>query len=551
MLESDNSLLKTKLHRPVLPRDLVKRTRLVELLNEEINRPLILVCAPAGFGKTTLISGWLEQLEADQSTAAACLPSAWLSLDENDSDLNLFLRYFVAALRTIFSSACEDTLALIQAPQKPPLEVLYTTISNELEGLPGEFILVLDDYHTLRGSEVHNLLGELVRHWPRPLHLVLISRLSPPIPLEHLRAKGLIGEFRTRDLRFTSEETATYLSKTQFALMDQEALPLLEERFEGWPAGLHLAAISFRSAGSQEAVLSSLSGIDINITEFLLEEVLSHQIPAIQTFLLKTSILDSFNTSLCEAVIGEIDATWNVRQCLDWIERAEMFIIPLDNRREWYRYHHLFQELLRHRLTAQVGPEQIAGMHRQASAWFEQHGFLDEALHHALAAGDLELAARQMYSGLREVLNREDRPTLERWLRLLPDELIQQRPDLLMIKAWALQFLWRLDQQAQVLQRVEKLLDSEVGTLFPPEEQHVLRGQILLPQAQRAYFSNQHAHTIDLCQQVLSLLPPSWTFVHGGAMIYLGMAMQASGQAAAAEALLLDAYESASDKSNI
>ena len=188
-----------------------------------------------------------------------------------------FYDYFIAALRTIFSEACEETLALLQARQQPPQAVLYATFSNELEELPGECILVLDDYHTIHGVEVHNLLGELVRHWPKPLHLVLISRISPPIPLDSLRAKGMISEIRTRDLRFTPEETADYLSKTQFALMSQDALPLLEERFEGWPAGLHLAAISLRSADSQEAVLSALSSENPNITGYLVEEVLTHQ----------------------------------------------------------------------------------------------------------------------------------------------------------------------------------------------------------------------------------------------------------------------------------
>ncbi len=237
----------------------------------------------------------------------------------------------------------------------------------------------------------------------------------------------MISEIHGQDLRFTPEETAAYLSQTQFAPLSQPALNLLDERFEGWPAGLHLAALSLRSADSQESVLSALSGENTNITGYLVDEVLTHQVPAIQTFLLKTSILDRFCASLCEAVIGEIDAAWNARACLDWIERSELFITSLDNRREWYRYHHLFQELLQQRLSAEMGPDQVNELHRRASAWFEEHGLLDEALHHALAAGDLDLAARQMNAGLRDVLNREDRPTLERWLRLLPEEMIQRQ----------------------------------------------------------------------------------------------------------------------------
>ena len=297
----------------------------MDLLNHNIDRQLILVCAPAGFGKTTLVSDWLRVFAADHPTRAASLPATWLSLDENDSDLNLFLRYVIAALRTIFSEACEETLVLLQARQQPPAEILFAAFINELETLPGEAILVLDDYHTIRGVEVHNLLGEMARHWPERLHLVLISRLNPPVPLSSLRARGMLSEVRARDLRFTPEEMVVYLSQSQIVFQSQDALTLLEERFEGWPAGLHLAALSLRSAGSQEAVLSALSSENVNITGYLVEEVLSHQLPAIRTFLLKSSILDRFCVPLCESVVGEIDPAWNAGATLEWIERAELF----------------------------------------------------------------------------------------------------------------------------------------------------------------------------------------------------------------------------------
>ena len=551
MLDQDPILLQTKLHRPRLPHNLVVRSRLVEWLNHTIHYRLTLVCAPAGFGKTTLVSTWLERMGGDQPGAEASFPAAWLSLDENDSDLNLFLGYFIAALGTIFKEACAETLALLHAQQHPPLAVIYATFINDLEKLPGECILVLDDYHTLRGIEVHGLLSELARHWPKPLHLVLISRISPPIPLTSLRARGKISEIYGQDLRFKPEETATYLSQTRIAHLSQPAQHLLEERFEGWPAGLHLATLSLRSAGSQEAVLTALSSENANITGFLWDEVLTHQVPAIQTFLLMTSILDRFCAPLCEAVIGEIDATWNVRTCLDWIERSELFITPLDNRREWYRYHHLFQELLQQRASAELVPDQVNQLHCLASAWFEEHGLLDEALQHALAAGDLDLAARQMNAGLRDVLNRQGRPTLERWLRLLPEEMIQRHPGLLMIRAWALEFSWRPGLQAQVLQRVDELLDAEEGAVLPADDLQLLRGQILVLKSQQAYFSNQPTRAIELCRQALALLPPAWTFARGVAMLYLGLSMQASDQALAAEQMLLDAYESYGEKTNI
>ena len=319
-------LLQTKLHRPPISKGLVVRSRLLEQLDSSVIHPITLVCAPAGFGKTTLVCTWLEQMAADQGEKGSALPSAWLSLDEKDSDLNLFMHYFIAALRMVFKEAFTGTLALLQARQEASEAILYATFSNELEALPGEVILVLDDYQFIHGMAVHNLLSELVRHWPKPLHLVLISRINPPLSLTGLRARGMLDEIRTRDLRFTQQETETYLSESQSIHIDQPSLTLLDERFEGWPAGLHLAALSLRSAANQKSVLSAISSENTNITGYLLDEVLIHQLPAIHNFLLKTSILDRFCASLCEEVIGESDTAWDVRACLDWIERSELFI---------------------------------------------------------------------------------------------------------------------------------------------------------------------------------------------------------------------------------
>ncbi len=265
---------------------------------------------------------------------------------------------------------------------------------------------------------------------------------------------------------------------------------------------------------------------------------------------MRTSILDRFSAALCEAIIGKVEGAWNARACLDWIDRSEMFITPLDDRREWYRYHHLFQELLQQRLFTELSSDQVNNLYRVASIWFEEHGFLDEAMQYAIKAGDLELAAHQMSAGLRDVINREDRPTLDRWLHLIPEEMIQQRPELLMLRAWSFQFAWRLNLQMQLLHQVEELLNTQQDGQLSENEVKLLRGQILLPKAQHAYFTNQQTLAIDLCQQTLALMPPSWTFVRGGAMIYLGLSMQASGQASEAEQLLIDEYERHRDKSD-
>ena len=380
MPDQDHILLQTKLHRPPISKGLVVRSRLLEQLNSSMIHPITLVCAPAGFGKTTLVCTWLEQMAAGQGEKGPALPSAWLSLDENDSDPIFLCTTSLLPCGRFSRKPCAETLALLQARQEVPEAVLYATFSNELEALPGEAILVLDDYQFIHGKAVHNLFSELLRHWPKPLHLVLISRINPPMTLSSLRARGMLNEIRTRDLRFTPQETEIYLIQSQSIQIDKAALTLLDERFEGWPAGLHLAALSLRSPGSQESVLSALSGENTNITGYLVDEVLAHQLPAIHTFLLKTSILDRFCASLGEAVIGESDTAWNAQACLDWIERSELFLTPLDDRREWYRYHHLFQELLQRRLSTELTPEQVNKLHCLASGWFAEHGLVDEAL---------------------------------------------------------------------------------------------------------------------------------------------------------------------------
>jgi len=545
-----DTLLQTKLHRPRPTHQLVQRQRLLEQLDKGIAHPLVLVCAPAGYGKTTLVSSWIETMQQAERQRSVSMPAAWLSLDNNDSDVMIFLHYLITALRTIYKGACSKTLPLILSPQQPPLKAIMTSLINEIGQLPGSFILVLDDYQTIQGQVVHDLLDDLLQNSPPPFHLVLISRTDPPLSLGRLRANGMLTEIRSRDLRFIKEEAITYLKDTLDITLRDSLITQLEERLEGWIAGLQLAVLSLRTADEANDVLTNMVGLDSNTTDYLVDEVLVRQLPAIQNFLLKSSILDRFNASVCETIIGEIDAAWNVRACLDWIERSELFITPLDNRREWYRYHQLFQELLQQRLFAESTPTQVNELHRLASVWFEEHGMFDEALHYAMAAKDLALAERQIKTGLRDVLNIEDRQTLERWLRLLPEVMIRRSPGLLMVKVWALEFSWRIDLQAQVLQQVQELLDSASNSSLQANDLQILRAQTFVIKSQQMYFSNQALQGIDLCRQAMAVLPLSWTFVRGGAMFYLGLCMQANGQTQEAERLLLEEYESCDDKTN-
>ncbi len=541
------ALLRAKLYRPRVTRDLVVRPRLLELLDHGLDSRLILVCAPAGFGKTTLISSWLDGMAAAGGDRPAP-PAAWLSLDEQDGDLVIFVRYFIAALRTLFPDVGSETLALLQAPQQLPMAELFTTLSNEIEALPSAFLLVLDEYHLLGGQAVHAFLDGLMRHWPRHLHLVLITRVDPPLPLASLRARGKIAEIRAADLRFNAEETAAYLDHALERPLRQEDRSILEDRTGGWIAALRLATLSLRDRIDVESVPPAVAQAGKSISNYLQDEILERQVPAIQMFLLKTSILDGFCAALCEAVLGQTDPAWNIGACIDWLERADLLTASPGDRTTWYHYHAVVRDFLKDRLLARFGAEAVADLHRRAGAWFVREGLLHEAVRHALQGRDPDLAASVVESTLRDELNREDRAGLERWLSVLPGELVDRRPLLLLMKAWALQSQWQLGKQAKVLSQVQALLEEDGGAALAEEDRRLLRGQMLALMAQEAYLNNQPARCVAYCEEALALLPPSWTYVRGGAIVYWGLGMGASGQGRTAERTLLDEYESLDDR---
>ncbi len=518
-------LLHAKLQKPGLPRDFVPRPRLTAWLNHAISNPLTLVCAPAGFGKSTLVSSWLEGMTASRGGELPLMPCAWLSLDAYDSNIDLFLRYFIAALRTIVPGACAETAGMLTAPQSPPLEVVVARLSNEIVLLPKPLVLVLDDYHSIQGKAVHEFLNALVLHWPQPLHLVLISRIAPPLPLADLRAKGQLTELRAHDLRFIRGEIAAYAALALPAPLSESGVALFEARTEGWATGLRLAALTLRAGEDLEAIIASLTGSDPAFADYLMDEVLSRQPPNVQTFLLRTSILDRFCASLCEAVLASEESKYDARACIDWVERANLFIIPLQGR-EWYRYHQLFQDALLLRLRAEVAPEQVAEMHRRAAAWFAERGLTDEALHHALSANDFELATGIMQQKLVDVLNQEDRPTLDRWLRLLAEDLVQHQPWLLMMKGLALLLAWQLSLLPGVLRQIEALLEGGDGASVLAGDAHdlqALRGLIALSWGILAFFGGQVERVSTLCEEALALLPEEWVYARGNRCSLLGL----------------------------
>ena len=378
--------------------DLIHRPSLKERLDSGWDRPLILVAAPAGFGKSTLLSAWLE--------ACDC-PNAWLSLDEHDNDLGVFLAYFLGAVRTIFPNALTATQALLSGVNLPPLTVIARSLLNELDALERDFVLVLDDYHLISEQSVHDLLSALLQHPPHRMHLVIATRQDPPLPLRLLRARAQVTEIRGHDLRFSAPEIAQFMEQTLGAPLTDEAIAVLAEKTEGWAAGLRLATLTLRYSGEIDGQIARLHAENRFVMDYLINEVQSHVPPAIQSFLLKTAILDRLCGPLCLEVIGPDSAECQPQTCLEWLEQSGMFTTALDTQGQWYRYHHLFRELLRARLMQQSSADEIAALHLRASAWFARNGFIEEALHHALAGQDTAAAVRLVAQHRHALMNDE------------------------------------------------------------------------------------------------------------------------------------------------
>ena len=352
-----------------------------------------------------------------------------------------------------------EILTLLGAPHPSSQAPLVVALSNELERLPARVVLVLDDHHAIRGEAVHDFLSELLRYWPQRLHLVCLSRSSPPLPLANAAQKDRSLRFVRMTCVSRRRKRPRSWARHRTAPLSRSAVALLDQRLEGWIAGLRLVTLSLGARADAETELAALSGTSVEIADYLMDEVISCQTPAILRFLLVTSILDRFCADLCECIFGDDGPPYDASACIQWLQSNNLFVIPLDNERQWYRYHHLFQELLLRRLLAEVGPAQVTELHRTAAAWFAGQGLIDEALNHALAANDFDLAAGLMQGGFCDTLNREDRATLDRWLRLLPEDFIQRRPWLLMMKAYAFQFSYQLPLW-KLLDQIKALLDE-------------------------------------------------------------------------------------------
>lgn len=513
-------LLRTKFHRPRLTADLVHRPGLKERLDGGWDLSLILVAAPAGFGKSTLLSAWLETLDR---------PNAWLSLDEHDNDLGVFLAYFLGAVRTIFPSALSATHALLSGVNLPPLTVIARSLLNELDELGRDFVLVLDDYHIISDQAVHDVLSALLQHPPHRMHLVIAARQDPPLPLGLLRARAQITDIRGQDLRFSVPEIAQFMEQTLRAPLSDEAIAVLAEKTEGWAAGLRLATLTLRYSGEIDSQIARLHAENQFVMDYLINEVQSHIPPAIQSFLLKTAILDRLCGPLCTEVIGPDSADCQPQTCLEWLEGSGMFTTALDTQRQWYRYHHLFQEFLRTRLMRQSSPDEIAALHLRASAWFGRNGFIEEALHHALAGQDAAAAVRLVEQHRHALMNDEQWLVLNRWLRLFRAETVAAYPDLLLLSAWIADVA-RLDTGyvGHALDQAERLI-TEMSD--QPEHARHLMGEVAVLLIK---ISHQLAQDTDALiaqtQRALENTPRQWYLVRSVAWLHLAFAYQKAGR---------------------
>src|SRR5829696_8366017 len=444
---SGDPLLLTKLSVPSARPSLVPRLRLRERLEEGLGRKLTLLSAPAGFGKTTLLSKWIGGLPDEGR------PVAWLSLDPGDNDPGRFWRYFVTAVDQLQPGSGETALALLGSPQAPPSETILTTLLNELGDLPTDAVLVLDDYHLIESQAIHDALAFLIEHLPPRMHLLIATRADPPLPLSKVRARGELNELRASDLRFTSEEAATFLKGVMGLQLSAEDIAELERRTEGWVAGLQMAALAMRDRADVSSFIAAFTGSNRHVVDYLAEEVLGRQPEELQTFLLETSILNRMCGPLCSAVTGHTEG----QTALERLEHANLFVIPLDDKRQWYRYHHLFADVLRQRLHQEY-PDLLPELHKRASGWFEEEGLVSEAIHHALAAQDWKRAVRLIEtSGMAVVLSRQVQ-TMLGWIDGLPEELVRERPVLCTIHAIALVFLNHSDAAEVRLQDAERNL---------------------------------------------------------------------------------------------
>ena len=518
-----NPLVETKLHIPSPRRNLVARPRLQARLAGAADAKLILVSAPAGFGKTTLMTAWLGTV-ADDGAAVA-----WLSVDERDNDPALFWSYVLAALESAVPGLGTNARALLDSVSTPPDAVLATLV-NELRGVDRDVVLVLDDFHVIDHHDIQEGVTYLLDHLPERAHVVITSRADPPLPLARLRVRGELVEIRAADLRFTAEEAVAYLNGAMGLELTAADIATLEARTEGWIAALQLAALSMQGREDVANFIAGFAGDDRFIVDYLAGEVLQRQPESVRRFMLQTSVLDRLHGSLCDAVTGRTGG----KAALVALDRENLFVIPLDDRREWYRYHHLFADVLRARLLDE-DPGAPAELHRRASAWFAEQGEPSDAIRHALAAGDADRAAELAELALPAVRRSRQDTTLRAWAELIPEHVARMRPVLAVGLVGVLMSTGKLERVEEHLRDVEQWLAltpaarDAAGMIVVDEAQlRALPGAIEMYRAALALMRGDSAATVDHARRVLAVAPDD-ELEHAAAHALLGLAAWSEG----------------------
>jgi LuxR family maltose regulon positive regulatory protein len=531
------SILSTKLHIPSSQNKVVIRRRLIDRLNEGLHGKLSLISAPAGFGKTTLVSEWITDCRR---------ATAWFSLDEGDNNLTRFLTYVVAAMQTIAPNMGEEVLAVLQSPQPPPTEVILTALLNEIITIPDDFLLVLDDYHMIDEQSIDQAITFLLDHLPPQMHLIITTREDPNLPLARLRARSQLTELRASTLRFTPDEAAEFLNQVMNLNLSADDVATLEARTEGWIAGLQLAAISMQGHQDVSSFIQSFSGRHHFVLDYLVEEVLQRQSEHLHTFLLRTSILDRLCGSLCDAIL--LDKSASGQAMLESIEHANLFLIPLDNERRWYRYHHLFADLLRQRLHQRYGTEGVAELHNRASLWYEAHGLELDAFQHAAAAHDIERVERLIEGDGMPLQFRSAWAPVLNWLESLPKAVLDARPSLWVTYASTLLFG---GQQPSAVELKLQAAENALKTAETNDNTHDLIGRIAAIRALLGVISHDAETIMIQSHRALEHLEPGNIPVRTAATMALGHAYQLQGNRADARQAFLDviAFSNASRNS--
>ncbi|MBC8145404.1 MAG: hypothetical protein H7X80_07450 [bacterium] len=481
-------LLTTKLHIPRRVDGLVERSALLGQLDAIRTRRLTLMSAPAGFGKTTLLADW---------AARTGFPTAWLSVDANDNDPQRFLLYVIAALRTVAPTFGERLQQAVQRDSIPPTETVMAELVNELSTIEHDMLFVLDDYHVLTNDAVHQILLFLLEHAPAHIHVAVGTRMDLPIPISRFRVRGQLLEMRAPDLRFSIDESSRFLVDAMHLSLSETQLAALYRRTEGWVAGLQMAGISLQGRSDTDRFIAAFTGADRFVLDYLLEEVLNSQSPELHRAIITLAFLDRFNAELCEAITG----TANGRDMLERLEQANLFLVALDNRREWYRFHHLFADLLRHRLH-QSHPEEEPRLHALASDWLEKNGLVLEALKHVVAAGSTERATHLLRKHWKDVITNGDRQLVEELFNMIANSEMLANPDLGLIRAWSFVTPRRYDEMDALLDHV----DSHIRDKSDETSRH-MRGETLLLRGVSVLRRERPTEAIPLLEEAIELLP--------------------------------------------